>query len=94
MDRRTVWREVAIMRQCLHPHVVPLYGVVLQVGEGLNAWAGWGRSMREQHPMICAVVAPGPEARKAAAHYHELAVGITLPPLPSLGCRAPCCCWR
>ena len=31
VDSSSLWREVALHRECLHPHIVPLFGVALKV---------------------------------------------------------------
>lgn len=31
MDSGVVWREAALLRRCVHPHIVPLLGVALTV---------------------------------------------------------------
>jgi hypothetical protein len=37
MDSDIAWREAALLRDCSHERIVPLYGVALKVGEACTA---------------------------------------------------------
>ena len=38
IDSGRIWREAAMLRDCVHERIVPLYGIALRVRRGCGVW--------------------------------------------------------
>ena len=52
MDSHTAWREAALLRDCTHERIVPLYGVAFKVGAACMAF-------RRSEGLLLVVCIPG-----------------------------------